>query len=208
MIVARLCHTLSQTSKHTQVIRVINAVHERWNIVRERELVRQCRARLHKQPFAVHRRAATVKLIALLVNNKAFRVFKTIRTFSVVSVQPSDSLEQKVHRAKFGHHNVEIEVERLLEHLRSDDYQTAARIRRRILSDALQNQLLTVCALGHYELRVHHYNFAFRKLRAELFGDFLRLLHRVDDHSGASAAADRVSDTFYHPIPRDPLHSD
>ena len=109
-------------------------------------------------------------------------------------VQTSDPLEQKVGRAKLGHHYVEIHVKRLLKHLRSDNYQPAPRFRHRIPSDTVEHRFFSLCALGHYKLRVHQDDLAFRERGAQLFRDLLRLFHGIHDDAGTAAPDNGISD--------------
>ena len=109
-----------------------------------------------------------------------------------MSVLAADPLQEKIHGAELGRHEIEVDVERLLEHLCAHHNQPVPLCRRGMLAEALEQQFFPFCAVGHEKLRVKQNNLAVRQGISQDTGKGLRLFHCVEDHAGASAVLKRV----------------
>ena len=104
-----------------------------------------------------------------------------------MAVQPSDALQQKIHRAKLGDQNVQIKVQRLLHHLRAHHDQIVPALRHRILADAFHQLLFPRGAVRHQELCMEQLHLFVGQALPQQLRDLLRFFNCVDDHSRTAA---------------------
>lgn len=105
----------------------------------------------------------------------------------MVAVQPPNALQQQIHGAKLCDKNVQINVQRLLHHLRAHHDQVIPFLRRGFLADACHQLVFPRRAVRHQKLRMEQLHLFVRQAFPQQLRDLLRFFDRVYDHSCAAA---------------------
>jgi hypothetical protein len=110
-----------------------------------------------------------------------------------VPPQPPGTLDQKVDRRKIGYHEVEIEVETLLNNLRCDEHPTASHIHVSVTAEAAHHFRFDKLAIAHRKPRVEQKRIKSRGVQLVPGGDCL--VDAVPDKSNARACFSGCGDT-------------
>ena len=94
----------------------------------------------------------------------------------MVAVQPPNALQQQIHGAKLCDKNVQINVQRLLHHLRAHHDQVIPFLRRGFLADACHQLVFPRRAVRHQKLRMEQLHLFVRQAFPQQLRDLLRFL--------------------------------
>src|SRR5688572_17419277 len=109
-------------------------------------------------------------------------------------VEPPSALEQQVDRREVAHHDVDVVIERLLEHLGADDDHAVAGATRRALPDKLLDPLLALLALVEREARVEQHMARIGKRLAEGSVDRLSIIDAVAQPGNSPSVAHQIEE--------------
>ena len=165
----------------------VDPLHQRRDLLRQPDAPGQKLPGAPEQPPSIYRLAARVKGIFPGIQHCAAGLLQRSGAAAVVAVQPSNALQQQIHGAKLCDKNVQINVQRLLHHLRTHHDQVVPALRCRALADVCHQLVFPRRAVRHQKMRMEQLHLFVRQAFPQQLRDLLRFFDRVYDHSCAAA---------------------
>ena len=104
-----------------------------------------------------------------------------------MTVLPAQTLQKQIHGAELRRQKIEVDIQRLLQYLRTHDKELVALLWGGIFPEVFQKEPFLFCAVRHEKLRVEQHHPAVGKLVPQESGQCLCFFYCVHDHTRASS---------------------